>query len=175
MGEFSVTMRVEDLYRGFLLNAANRNVRPLLFAIAALVLTLIALLALFPEARLTLACSAGTLMLLGAVLLAAALLGAVLVLRRPILRGMARRTLEQRRELATPVAWSFDDTALRVATRFTRSEFPWDALRGWREDDTTLLVYLADQLFHAVPKHQVEEAQVAALRGALESHGVPRR
>jgi hypothetical protein len=175
MGEFSVTMRVEDLYRGFLLNAANRNVRPLLFAIAALVLTLIALLALFPEARLTLACSAGTLMLLGAVLLAAALLGAVLVLRRPILRGMARRTLEQRRELATPVAWSFDDTALRVATRFTRSEFPWDALRGWREDDTTLLVYLADQLFHAVPKHQVEEAQVAALRSALESHGVPRR
>jgi hypothetical protein len=115
MGEFSVTMRVEDLYRGFLLNAANRNVRPLLFAIAALVLTLIALLALFPEARLTLACSAGTLMLLGAVLLAAALLGAVLVLRRPILRGMARRTLEQRRELATPVAWSFDDTALRSA------------------------------------------------------------
>jgi hypothetical protein len=172
MGEFSVTMRVEDRYRGFLLNAANRNVRPLLFAIAALVLTLIALLALFPEARLTLACSAGTLMLLGAVLLAAALLGAVLVLRRPILRGMARRTLEQRRELATPVAWSFDDTALRVATRFTRSEFPWDALRGWREDDTTLLVYLADQL---LPKHQVEEAQVAALRSALESHGVPRR
>ena len=27
MGEFTVTMREEDLYRGFLLNAAMRNLR----------------------------------------------------------------------------------------------------------------------------------------------------
>ena len=67
MGEFTVTLREEDLYRGFLLNAANRNTRPLLVAVAVLVALLIALLALFPGARLTLACSAGTLMLLGAV------------------------------------------------------------------------------------------------------------
>ena len=175
MGEFTVTLREEDLYRGFLLNAANRNTRPLLVAVAVLVALLIALLALFPDARLTLACSAGTLMLLGAVLLAAGLLAAVLAVRRPVLRSLARRTLEQRRELATPVAWSFDDETLRVATRFTRSEFPWDALRGWREDEATLLVYLADQLFHSVPKSQVEEAQLAALRTALDRHGVPRR
>jgi hypothetical protein len=174
MGKFTVTMREEDLYRGFLLNAANRSVRPLLFVIAALVALLIALLALFPEARLTLACSAGTLMLLGAVLLAATLLAAVLALRRPLLRGLACRTLAQRRELATPIAWSFDEAALRIATRFTRSELPWDALRGWREDDATLLVYLSDQLFHAVPKDQVEADQLAALRCALESQGVPR-
>ena len=114
-------------------------------------------------------------MLLGAVLLAALLLALVLALRRPILRSMARRTLEQRRELATPVRWAFDDKSLRIETRFTRSAFPWDALRGWREDRHVLLVYLSDQLFHAVPKDQVEEAQVAALRSALESRGVPRR
>ena len=73
------------------------------------------------------------------------------------------------------MAWAFDDAALRIVTRFTRSELPWDALRGWREDDTTLLVYVADQLFHAVPKRQVEEPRVTALRSALDSHGVPRR
>src|SRR5918993_4985342 len=147
MGEFTVTMREQDLYRGFLLNAANRRARPAIVAVVALLTLLAVLIALFPEARYSLAGNALMPMLEGAVLLAATLLAFVLLLRKPILRSMARRTLEQRRELATPVAWSFDDDALRIVTRFTRSEFPWDALRGWREDDATLLVYLADQLF----------------------------
>ena len=175
MGRFTVTLNEEILYRGLLLNAANRAARPAMIAALVLMLVLAALLAGFPEARYALACSAETLMLVGAVVLALLLLALVLALRRPVLRSMARRTLEQRREMATPIEWSFDDQALRVVTRFTRSEFPWDALSGWREDEHVLLVYLADQLFHAVPKGQVEEAQVAALRAALESHGVPRR
>lgn len=175
MGEFTVTMREEDLYHGFLLNAANRNLRPLIIAALAIVTLLAVLLSLEPGARYAMACSALALLLEGALLLAAFLLALVLVVRKPILRSMARRTLEQRRELATPVQWAFDDRALRIVTRFTRSEFPWDALRGWREDEHVLLVYLADQLFHAVPKNQLDETQVAALRSALESHGVPRR
>jgi hypothetical protein len=175
MGEFTVTMREEDLYRGFLLHAANRKARPIFILLLGVLTMLWVLLMLSAEARRSLVCNAATLMLEGAVLLAAAALGTVLLLRKPMLRSLARRTLEQRRELATPVEWSFDEAALRIVTRFTRSEFPWDALRGWREDETTLLVYLADQLFHAVPKHQVEEAHVTALRTALESRGVPRR
>jgi hypothetical protein len=173
--EFTVTMREEDLYRGFLLNAVNRNARPVMVALLAVLTLLLVLLMFSPQARHALTCNALTLMLEGAVLLAAAVLAVVLAVRKPVLRAMARRTLEQRRELATPVEWSFDDSGLRIVTRFTRSEFPWDALRGWREDETTLLVYLADQLFHGVPKHQIDEAQVTALRGALERHGVPRR
>jgi len=175
MGEFTVTMREEDLYRGFLLNAANRNLRPVMLAALVVLTLLVMLLAISPSARSSLACNALTLMLLSAVFLTAFLLALVLLARRPILRSMARRTIEQRRELATPVEWSFDDRSLRITTRFTRSDFPWDSLRRWREDDHVLLVYLADQLFHAVPKSQVDENQITALRGALESHGVPRR
>jgi hypothetical protein len=175
MTEFTVTMREEDLYRGFVLNASRRNARPAIIALLAVLALLLLLLVLSPEARAALVCSALALMLEGAVLLAATLLALVLLVRNPLLRSLARRTLEQRRELATPVEWAFDDAALRIATRFTRSEFPWDALRGWREDQATLLVYLGDQLFHAVPKHQVDEAQVTALRTALDAHGVPRR
>jgi hypothetical protein len=175
MGEFTVTLSEEALYRGFLLNAANRNARPVMLAAAAVLALLVALLASSPAARYSLACNALTLMLLGAVLLAAFLLALVLLVRRPILRSMARRTLSQRRDLGTRIAWSFDDSALRIVTRFTRSELPWDALRRWREDDGVLLVYLADQLFHVVPKDQVDQALVNALRTALESHGVPRR
>jgi hypothetical protein len=175
MGEFTVRMSEQDLYRGFLLNAANRKARPVMIALLAILTLLMILLIAEPSARYSMACNALTLLLEGAVLLAAFLLALVLIFRRPILRSMARRTLEQRRELATPVEWAFDDTALKITTRFTRSEFPWDALRGWREDQHVLLVYLADQLFHSVPKDQVEEARVTALRSALESHGVPRR
>ena len=175
MGEFTVSMREEDLYRGFLLNAVNRNVRPVMLAALALLVLLIALLLASEEARYALTCSAATLMLLGALLLAASLLIIVLLVRKPILRSMARRTLAQRRELATPIRWAFDDAALRIETRFTRSQLPWDALSGWREDEHILLVYLSDQLFHAVPKSQIEDGQLTALRTALESHGVPRR
>jgi hypothetical protein len=175
MGEFTVTMSEEDLYRGFLLNGANRKVRPVMMA-AAFLFALLAIIAwASPSARYSLSANPLTLMLEGAVLLALTMLMLVLLLRRTILRSMARRTLEQRRELATPVQWSFDEEALSVVTRFTSSRFPWDALRGWREDERILLVYLADQLFHSVPKHQVEEATLIALRAALESHGVPKR
>ena len=175
MGEFTIAMSEEDLYRGFLLNGANRKVRPVMIAAVGLFALLVILAYASPAARYSLAANPLTLMLEGALLLAATLLALVLLLRRAILRSMARRTLEQRRELATPVQWSFDDEGLSVVTRFTSSRFPWDALRGWREDDRILLVYLADQLFHSVPKRQVEEATLTALRDALESHGVPRR
>jgi hypothetical protein len=175
MGEFTVTMSEDDLYRGFLLNAANRKVRPVMIAAAVLFALLVVISYISPEARHSLSANPLTLMLEGALLLAATLLVLVLVLRRTILRSMARRTLEQRRDLATPVQWSFDGEALSVVSRFTQSRFPWDALRGWREDERILLVYLADQLFHSIPKHQVEEVTLTALRDALESHGVRRR
>ncbi len=175
MGEFSVTVREDDLYRGFLLNAANRRTRPALWGVAACLALIALLLALSPSSICLILASPLSLMLVGAVLLAATLLVLVLIVRKPVLRSMARRTLEQRRELATPVLWAWDEETLRIETRFTRSAFPWDALRGWREDSHVLLVYLGDQLFHAVPKSQVEEARVTALRGALEAHGVPRK
>lgn len=175
MGEFTVSLREEDLYRGLLLNAANSKVRPVMLAALACLALLISILTLSPAARYSLTCNALTLMLLGALFLAATLLAVVLLVRKPILHSMARRTLEQRRELATPIQWTFDDAALRIETRFTRSQFPWDALSGWREDKHVLLVYISDQLFHAVPKDQLEAGQVAALRSALESNGVPRK
>ena len=175
MGEFTVSLREEDLYRGFRLNGVNRRARPLLWAVLVCVLLIAALLAASPSSLCLIIRSPGSMMLVGAVLLAAFLVALVLGTCNMIWRSMARRTLEQRRELGTPIEWSFDDEALRIVTRFTSSAFPWDALRGWREDGHCLLIYLADQLFHTVPRDQVDVAQIDALRTALESHGVPRR
>src|SRR5687768_9003088 len=130
MGEFTVTLSEDDLYRGFLLNAANRKVRPVMIAAAGLTALLAVMAYASPAARHSLSANPLTLRLEGALLLAAVLLALVLLLRRTILRSMARRTLAQRRELAAPVQWSFDDEGLGVVTRFTHSRFPWDALRG---------------------------------------------
>jgi hypothetical protein len=175
MGEFTVTLGEQDLCRGFRLHAENRRARALLLAALICVLLIGVLIAISPGSVCILLREPGMLMLIGALLLAFLLVVLVFATRGALLRSLARRTLEQRRELATPVKWAFDDETLRIETRFTRSAFPWDALRGWREDEHVLLVYLADQVFHAVPKSQVDEAQVTALRTALESRGVPRR
>jgi hypothetical protein len=173
--EFTVTLREDDLYRAMRLATANRRARPLLLAALLCALLIALLLMLSPGSVCVLLRSPLSMMLIGAVVLAAFLVTLALAARGPLWRSMARRTLAQRRELATPIEWAFDDNGLRVATRFTRSDFPWDALAGWREDRDVLLVYLSDQLFHTVPKDQIDEAQVSALRTALESHGVPRR
>jgi hypothetical protein len=175
MSDFIVNLTEDDLYRGFRLHAGNRRARPALLGILLCLVLIALLLALDPGAvcRL-LAWPAGS-MLVGAVLLAALLLVVALAVRGPVWRNMARRTLEQRRELGTPITWAFDEAGLRIVTRFTRSEFPWDALRGWREDEHLMLIYLADHLFHSVPKAQVEAAALDGLRAALTAHGVPRR
>jgi len=173
--EFTVTLREEDLYRAIRLATANRRARPALLAALACVMLIGLLLAISPASICVLLRSPLATMLIGAVLLAGLLVALALAARGPVWRSMARRTLAQRRELATPIAWSFDDNGLRIATRFTHSDFPWDALAGWREDAHVLLVYLSDQLFHTLPKHEVDETQANALRAALERHGVPRK
>ena len=175
MGEFTVTLREDDLYRAVRLAAANRRARPLLLAALACALLIVLLLAISPASICVLLRSPASMMLAGAVLLAALLVALALAARGPVWRSVTRLTLAQRRELATPVAWTLDDSALRITTRFTRSEFPWDALAGWREDDHVLLVYMSDQLFHTAPKDQIDETQLGFLRTALDSHGVPRR
>jgi len=175
MGEFTVTLREDDLYRGFLLNAANRRARPALIGVVVCVGLIAVLLALSPSSICLMLRNPFEMMLVGAVLLAAVLLVLVLAFRKAILRSLARRTFDQRRDLGTPIQWAFDNETLRIVTRFTSSTLPWDALRGWREDEHVLLVYLADQLFHTVPKYQVDAVPVDGLRAALEGHGVPRR
>lgn len=175
MGDFTVTLHEDDLYRGLRLNAATPAMRPLALTAGSTVALLVAVLAASPAARTVFASNRLALVLEGALLLAILTLAAVLLARGPLWRALARRSLAQRRDLAAPVRWSFDDAALRIATRFTRSEYPWDVVAGWREDAEILLIYLSDHLFHALPKARIEEDQLEALRIALEGHGVPRR
>jgi hypothetical protein len=175
MGEFTVTLSEDDLYRGFQLHAANGRLRPLAMSILICVGLFGTMLAISPTPLGALLHDPAIMMMVGALLLAAFLAALALGARHTVWRSIARRTLEQRRELATPVEWAFDDQGVRSVTRFSRSAYPWDAFIGWRDNDQTLLIYLADTLFYTIPKAQAGEAHMTALLSALEAHGVPHR
>ena len=51
MGEFTIAMSEEDLYRGFLLNGANRKERPVKIAAVGLFALLVILAYASPAAR----------------------------------------------------------------------------------------------------------------------------
>ena len=172
---FEITLTERDLVDAFRLNARNPAIRPLILAAAVVAAILILLLAISPEARLSATSRPLTLMLEGALALAALLLVALAVFLRPIWRWMARRALAQRQDLANPIHYSFDEKGLSQAATFTNANYPWPALRSWRESEGILLVYISDQLFYPIPKSQVDEGTVDALRHALASSGVRKR
>ena len=114
-------------------------------------------------------------MLEGALALAAILLLALAILLKPIWRWAARRALTQRQDLANPIQYNFDEECLSQEATFTKASYPWSALKSWREGDSMLLVYISDQLFYPIPKAQLDETTIDALRKALETAGVRKR
>jgi hypothetical protein len=174
-GAFEVTLGEADLVHAFRLNARRAAIRPLVLAAVLVTALLVLLLLISPAARYSLTARPLMLMLEGALNLAGLVLLLVALARPAILRGLARRTLAQRAELAGPICWEFDQDGLRHKTIHSDSRYPWPALRGWREDEAVLLIYVADNLFYIVPKSQIEQHIVDGVRRAIESAGLPRR
>jgi hypothetical protein len=142
---------------------------------ALLVAVLLALLlAISPAARHASTTGPLTLMLEGALALASLLLLTILLARPMIFRALARRMLTQRAELTGPIRWEFNEEGIRHTTIHSDSHYPWAALRGWREDGSILLLYVADNLFYMVPKAQAGEEVIGGLRRNIEASGVPR-
>lgn len=172
---FETRLSEADLLAGFRLNAHNRAVRPLLLTAALLMAVLVLLAVICGLALYSLTHDPLTLMLEGAVALAILLVALILLLRPAILRGLAQRTLRQRADLAQPIRWEFDGEHLRHTTIYADSRYPWGTLQGWRENETTLLVYVADNVFYAIPKAQVAADTLDALRRQLQAAGVRSR
>ncbi|HEX8055985.1 MAG TPA: YcxB family protein [Novosphingobium sp.] len=164
---FTVTLGESDLVEAFRLNARRAAIRPLVLAAALVTALLVLLLAISPAARLSLTSRPLTLMLDGALALAALLLLLVVLARPLIFRKLAERSLAQRADLAGPVEWEFGSEGIRHATIHSDSRYPWTALRGWRENDRVLLLYLADNLFYIVPKAKVGIDVIDGLHRAI--------
>ncbi|MBV1687117.1 YcxB family protein [Novosphingobium sp. G106] len=164
---FTVTLGESDLVEAFRLNARRAAIRPLVLAAVLVTALLVLLLAISPLARQSLTSRPLTLMLEGALALAALLLLLAVLVRPLIFRKLAQRSLAQRADLAGPVEWEFGAEGIRHTTIHSDSRYPWAALRGWRENEAVLLLYIADNLFYIVPKAQVGTDVVDGLHRAI--------
>lgn len=160
---FTVKLGESDLVQAFRLNAKRAAIRPLVLAAVLVTMLLVLLLAISPAARLSLTSRPLTLMLEGALALSALLLLLAILIRPLIFRKLAQRSLAQRADLAGPVEWEFGPEGVRHKTVHSDSLYPWPALRGWRENEAVLLLYIADNLFYVVPKAQVRAEVIAGL------------
>lgn len=174
-GAFEVTLSEADLVQAFRLNARRGAIRPLILAAILVTMILLLLLAISPAARQSFTSRPLTLMLEGALALAALLLLLVVLARPAIFRALARRTLAQRAELAGPIHWEFGPEGIRHQTVHSDSRYPWSALRGWRENEAILLIYVADNLFYVVPKAQLDAGLSESLHRNIEEAGLPHR
>jgi len=172
---FAVTLGEGDLVQAFKLNAKRKAIRPLILAAVFVAALLVLLLAISPAARQSLTSRPLTLMLEGALALTALLLLLVILARPLIFRKLAQRSLAQRADLAGPVEWEFGPEGVRHTTLHSDSHYPWAALRGWRENEVVLLLYIADNLFYIVPKAQVGGELLRSLHRTVEESGLPQR
>lgn len=164
---FVVTLGESDLVQAFRLNARRAAIRPLVLAAVLVTALLVLLLAISPAARQSLTSRPLTLMLEGALALAAVLLLLAVLVRPLIFRKLAQRSLAQRADLAGPVEWEFGSEGIRHTTVHSDSRYPWTALRGWRENEAVLLLYIADNLFYIVPKAKIATDVIDGLRRAI--------
>ena len=146
---------------------SRRQARPLIATSVILAAIVVALLVMFPDARLAFARSPLLAGLLGAVLLLVGLLIALLAATPALIRRAARNTLKQHPGMAEPIAYTLDDDRLGIRTAYSEAAYPWGKLHGWREDERIVLILLTRQQFYVVPKVQVDADALDALRARL--------
>jgi hypothetical protein len=64
----------------------------------------------------------------------------------------ARRAYKQRKDLQRPISFTATESGLSFATEGSSGVKPWADFHKWKEGKSTLLLYLSDNLYQAVPK-----------------------
>ena len=104
---------------------------------------------------------------LGGILLCQ-LLGYLLIPRR------ARRLYRQQASLQKPYRYTWSDAGFAYASETDNAAVAWPELHRWSPGRRTILFFLNDQLFYAIPRHVLTEAQASDLTTLAERHGPPR-
>jgi hypothetical protein len=168
MDEVTVTLNEEDFVHAYRPAPRAKRQSAMLLAGAALVaLSILALLATFPDAGLAFAGSPFLDGLLGAVILAAALVTALLLAAPSLRRRAARNTLRDFPGLTDPIRYSFDDEAFAAQSTYSQARYPWERMWDWRETERIVLILPTPRNFYVVPKGALEPAALERLRGHL--------
>ena len=86
-----------------------------------------------------------------------------------------RKSFDQLQLGEAPNTYCFSGDGMSVAGGTGTAELEWHHLVRWIEDDRSLLMFRSDLLFFAIPKAQVEEAELQSLKSVMDTAGVPQR
>ena len=155
-----------DLIRAFRLLGRRRNARRVVpIFLAGIVGSVLALVLLIGSWERLFASPAMIALSAIAIFLASVLMGVYAAL--PSLRRRAARdTLAHNANFEEPVTISFDEREFRHRAVYAASQYPWEKLHGWREDEALVIVQPSTQLFYAIPRCLLDpEAEGVLLAG----------
>ena len=166
--ELTVTLDEEDFVHAYRPARRPKRATRILFVLAAVIaLNIIVLVTYFPDAREAFTRSPLLDGLLGAVILAAVLVIALLIAAPSLRRRAARNTLRDFPGMADPVSYSFDDQSFAARSTYSEGRYPWEQMWDWRETDRIVLVLPTPRNFYVVPKRALDAAALDRLRGNL--------
>jgi uncharacterized membrane protein (DUF485 family) len=87
----------------------------------------------------------------------------------------ARKIHDERQAHAGEQHLEWDEESLRLRSPGGTNELPWTVFQSWLAGPDTLLLYQANNLFHAIPKRALSEAQFEDIIRQLREAGVPEK
>nr|WP_248291667.1 MULTISPECIES: YcxB family protein [unclassified Novosphingobium] len=89
-----------------------------------------------------------------------------------LLPRTAKKLYAQQPSASSPYQFSFDSEGLHSVGPFETANLPWSHISGWLENDRLLLLCKTRLTFFCLPKAQLGEANLAALKQCLNLAGV---
>jgi hypothetical protein len=87
---------------------------------------------------------------------------------------MTKKLFKQQPSARAPYQFSFDDDGMRAVGPFESSNLPWSHFHGWLENDRLFLLSKTSLTFFCLPKAQLGEENLSALKQCLSAAGITR-
>ncbi|MBB3478438.1 MULTISPECIES: YcxB family protein [unclassified Novosphingobium] len=87
---------------------------------------------------------------------------------------LTKKLYAQQPSARAPYQFSFDNEGIKAIGPFESSNLPWSHLNGWLENDRLFLLSKTTLTFFCLPKDQIGEANLSALKQCLSDAGIKR-
>jgi hypothetical protein len=83
-----------------------------------------------------------------------------------------RRLFDQQPAASNPYEFTFNAEGLKTVGRFESNDLPWSHILGWLENDRLIILSKANVTFFCLPKAQLGQTNLSALKQCLSAAGV---